>query len=635
MDVYIINNRSKESDSYLTSFFKRNLPNCKLEFSNKSILPAEKYHVLIYYGTISNSHYYKSLTQYFAKSKSIIIGFGVDISGDLLHLIREKRFDCFDHIFFQDKFHTEVIQKRIGTLHSHYFKNIETKEECNLPSLENMLKWAVKRKSPNYFDSNLICDMVRLYANNLLKKNILSCTKLDLSALANNEAFKISDMACYQVTGIFGSKYIHKFQAALEDKPYNLVSYISDVISDFDKEIFKPKINIEYVNQEGFNGVHRWGWEGVIRLIKQFTSQNGGLLFDTFMDKTFTWCKSTNVELGLIPYTVPWIGILHHPFDNSYSRDNAEAVLSSSEFKNSLEVCKMIICFSNDLASKVRSYISKYYPEYSNKIQVISLYHPCEIPTAAFSYRRFSIEPNGSRIIQVGSWLRNTFSIYAFNVPKTNGFYTKYALKGLKMDNLYPPDTFVISKKEIEEEKYGCSGNVWVKYCMKYIKSANYLEDILGKVDPDFSITITKDLSYSDKLQDLSYSDKLKSWIIERIQSVKIINKVDNNEYDKLLTSSIVFLDLVDCSASNTIIECIVRRVPVLVNRLPALEEYLGTDYPLFYDNFDHALKLLSKLNLSEIITYLESRFSLVLTDKFSKDFQQYVITPLASKIPD
>jgi hypothetical protein len=64
------------------------------------------------------------------------------------------------------------------------------------------------------------------------------------------------------------------------------------------------------------------------------------------------------------------------------------------------------------------------------------------------------------------------------------------------------------------------------------------------------------------------------------------IDHVSNEEYDRLLCRNVVFLELYDVSACNAILECIVRNTPVIVNRHPALAEYLGADYPLFYDSF-------------------------------------------------
>jgi hypothetical protein len=71
-----------------------------------------------------------------------------------------------------------------------------------------------------------------------------------------------------------------------------------------------------------------------------------------------------------------------------------------------------------------------------------------------------------------------------------------------------------------------------------------------------------------------------RSWAGE----VTLINEVSNSQYDYLMASSVVLNQYWDVSASNTVVEAIARCTPVLVNRLPALVEYLGADYPLFFD---------------------------------------------------
>lgn len=71
------------------------------------------------------------------------------------------------------------------------------------------------------------------------------------------------------------------------------------------------------------------------------------------------------------------------------------------------------------------------------------------------------------------------------------------------------------------------------------------------------------------------------------------INNVDNNEYDEILSKYVVFIKLNDASAVNTLIECIVRNTPIIINKLPAIVEYLGNDYPLYYNNIDEVPNLL------------------------------------------
>mgnify|MGYP003643233053 CR=1 FL=1 len=78
-----------------------------------------------------------------------------------------------------------------------------------------------------------------------------------------------------------------------------------------------------------------------------------------------------------------------------------------------------------------------------------------------------------------------------------------------------------------------------------------------------------------------------------RWASVEFMEWLSNEDYDNFLTSGIVFLDLYDASANNAVVECIARNTPLLVNRIPSVVEYCGEDYPLYYDDLDHAASLL------------------------------------------
>lgn len=71
--------------------------------------------------------------------------------------------------------------------------------------------------------------------------------------------------------------------------------------------------------------------------------------------------------------------------------------------------------------------------------------------------------------------------------------------------------------------------------------------------------------------------------------TVEVIPYLGPREYDALLSQNLVFLDLYDSSANNVIVECIVRSTPVLVNPLPAVREYLGAAYPLYFHTLEEA----------------------------------------------
>jgi len=104
--------------------------------------------------------------------------------------------------------------------------------------------------------------------------------------------------------------------------------------------------------------------------------------------------------------------------------------------------------------------------------------------------------------------------------------------------------------------------------------------------------------------------------------NIAMMPMVENEEYDRLLSENILFIKLVDASAVNTVIEAIVRNTPLLINRIAPVVEYLGGDYPFYYETLDeasrkassfdhvqkayHYLKHMDKKNL-RMETFLES----------------------------
>ena len=79
---------------------------------------------------------------------------------------------------------------------------------------------------------------------------------------------------------------------------------------------------------------------------------------------------------------------------------------------------------------------------------------------------------------------------------------------------------------------------------------------------------------------------------------VTINDFLSNHDYDDLMSRCVVFLKLYDSSANNAIVECIARSTPVLVNKIPAVVEYLGEGYPFYFDNIEDAIHKLADDNL-------------------------------------
>src|SRR5436189_5340169 len=67
--------------------------------------------------------------------------------------------------------------------------------------------------------------------------------------------------------------------------------------------------------------------------------------------------------------------------------------------------------------------------------------------------------------------------------------------------------------------------------------------------------------------------------------------RLQDSEYDAMLSSSVCLTHLFGASANNVVVECIVRATPLVVNPLPPVVEYLGADYPLYCHVNDGRLK--------------------------------------------
>tara|TARA_E500000318_G_C3561576_1_gene213694 strand:+ start:1575 stop:2558 length:984 start_codon:yes stop_codon:yes gene_type:complete len=127
---------------------------------------------------------------------------------------------------------------------------------------------------------------------------------------------------------------------------------------------------------------------------------------------------------------------------------------------------------------------------------------------------------------------------------------------------------------------------------------------LLGKLDYAHQ-------NYTTQYREFKYKTKLTGEkIIGRVTPHQALT---NDEYDKFLTGSISYINLIDTSANNAVIECIVRNIPLLVNYHPAVVEYLGEDYPFYYITQAGANKKINDMKLiketHEYLCNMDKRF--------------------------
>lgn len=69
-------------------------------------------------------------------------------------------------------------------------------------------------------------------------------------------------------------------------------------------------------------------------------------------------------------------------------------------------------------------------------------------------------------------------------------------------------------------------------------------------------------------------------------------------EFDRHLASSICFMHLMGNGANNSILECIARNTPLLINPIESAVEYLGKDYPFYWYSIEDAERKMKDFSL-------------------------------------
>src|SRR5262249_17886299 len=95
---------------------------------------------------------------------------------------------------------------------------------------------------------------------------------------------------------------------------------------------------------------------------------------------------------------------------------------------------------------------------------------------------------------------------------------------------------------------------------------------------------------------------------ISRKDRAGLLGGVPDEEYAGLLETGVFFLILRAAPANTTVVECIARNTPILINRLPGVVEYLGEDYPFYYSSLEEAeAKLQQTALIRETSQYLSA----------------------------
>ncbi len=356
-----------------------------------------------------------------------------------------------------------------------------------------------------------------------------------------------------------------------EENDYNKNIVNNNIIQvpyDFNSNIFFKIIYNNY-------GKHLYGWKGVIQnfLIEYFNDINNknkiyayDLFFDEWIEKLLLWGNKTQNKLvmdEILYNNKKLITFIHNPPFEEY--------FNLIKYIGKENILKEII-LGDEL------FLNKYIFDLLDKKLITD--------KICFLY---------------------TLSIYHKKFIFNN--YKKYQTKLLSIYHCFPLSNNINEQFNYElflENKNIYHIGWWLRNFKSFIKlniPSNFNKNILVKNDfkDGWNNNIAKNYD---------------------LYNIDIINEISDEDYKNIFKNSVIFIDLLDNIANNTILECISYNTPIITNKTPSSIEYLGKDYPLFFENEED----LNYFNDEDTLLFLikEAHNYLQNMDKSSLDSRQF-----------
>lgn len=259
-----------------------------------------------------------------------------------------------------------------------------------------------------------------------------------------------------------------------------------------------------------------------------------------------------------------------------------------------------------------------------HKGQYINEY-PITEPWVGFSHLTPNKPKEITHFYNLDDWIKDPLTQQSLKSCKGIFTLSEYAKNNLKIpvpvSVLYHPTDLDVPKFNIKN------------YNNTIIHCGHYLRNFSSFVKLNSNYYKKMILFANDHAYSLFRADILSNCSEEEIKNFntesKILQSVSNDIFDDLLSQYPVFIDFYDASANNTIVECIARNNPIIVNKNPAVVEYLGEDYPLYFDNLEEASEKINAKNIVLAYDYLNSKDKMFLTKEY---FLQSIVDSIIYK---
>ena len=203
-----------------------------------------------------------------------------------------------------------------------------------------------------------------------------------------------------------------------------------------------------------------------------------------------------------------------------------------------------------------------YNPSYANQIHESIIYNELHTNTNLFK----QLEQN--------KLTENIHYLYTLSLDHKEYLYNTYPKMRTKLVSVLHPIE-ITGKEQTFDFTLFCL-NKQIYHIGWWLRNFNSF--INFKIPDEFNKTILIKNSFEEDWNTLSNRMNPK-------KDITIIKELNNNDYAKIFTNSCMYLDLEDATANNVILECIKFNTPVIIRKIPAVIEYLGINYPLYFEN--------------------------------------------------
>ncbi len=361
--------------------------------------------------------------------------------------------------------------------------------------------------------------------------------------------------------------------------------YLDTTMPDKWKEMMFTYVTPRLRRVRSTSSDHRGGWEMVKTAMDRMIGQHAeyGIAFHDVCEIYFLWNEKRT------PLTQPWMGVIHcTPLYQTcpdapafYSIVDVSRMVHDPCFRQSLRSCLGLISLSQPLTAYLRQELDRMSDHgfVGRHVPIATLRHPTDTNVPLFEWAAFQANPRKT-LIQVGQQLRKMLSIYEVKVPSR--FHRAWL-------------TSMRSKERSRE------------FLQREERHWRRLAQCAGIPVRPGGILQEEDWRHLDSVVTMTYFASFE-------------------DFDRAMAENIVFIDLYDSAANNTVVECIARNTPLVVNRTAGVVEYLGEAYPLYFDRLEEVPALLTDERLRAAHEYLRGLNKDYLSvDRFTRDLMQFV----------